>query len=133
MYGSSLINDTLRPRASSKHPIEDAARPLPKLETTPPVTKIYLFITPFLYLRTWFWPIAFCLLLVEAAALEVFLRLYRFGCRRIQNLLQTNEARAQQTRLFGRPLFKFLDRDIVRFRKLPQTENRKQNNESDNG
>src|SRR5258708_30223657 len=42
MYGSSLISVTRRPRASSRQPIEDAARPLPKLETTPPVTKIYL-------------------------------------------------------------------------------------------
>src|SRR6185369_167196 len=33
---------TCRPRASSKAPIEDAASPLPKLETTPPVTKMYL-------------------------------------------------------------------------------------------
>src|SRR6266852_4123157 len=32
---------TRSPRASSRAPIEDAARPLPKLETTPPVTKIY--------------------------------------------------------------------------------------------
>src|SRR5829696_7679002 len=42
MYGSSLMSATRRPRLSSKHPIEDAARPLPRLETTPPVTKIYL-------------------------------------------------------------------------------------------
>jgi hypothetical protein len=27
--------------------MEDAARPLPKLETTPPVTKMYLVIFPF--------------------------------------------------------------------------------------
>src|SRR5882762_7963522 len=42
IYGSSLISVTRSPRASSKQPIEDAARPLPKLETTPPVTKMYL-------------------------------------------------------------------------------------------
>src|SRR3954465_2121669 len=33
---------TLRPRLSSRHPIEAAARPFPKDETTPPVTKMYL-------------------------------------------------------------------------------------------
>src|SRR3954464_5394958 len=41
-YGSSLISVTCSPRASSRAPIEDAARPLPRLETTPPVTKMYL-------------------------------------------------------------------------------------------
>src|ERR1044072_10032395 len=42
MYGSSLISATFRPRLSSRHPIDDAARPLPRLETTQPATKIYL-------------------------------------------------------------------------------------------
>src|SRR5690242_10006569 len=42
MYGSSLMSATRRPRLSSKQPIEEAARPLPRLETTPPVTKMYL-------------------------------------------------------------------------------------------
>src|SRR5215472_3352414 len=32
---------TLRPRLSSRQPIEAAARPLPREDTTPPVTKIY--------------------------------------------------------------------------------------------
>src|SRR5580693_3956069 len=32
---------TLRPRLSSRQPIEAAASPLPKLDTTPPVTKTY--------------------------------------------------------------------------------------------
>src|ERR1700740_64186 len=41
-YGSSLISVTCKPRASSSAPLEDAARPLPRLETTPPVTKMYL-------------------------------------------------------------------------------------------
>src|SRR6185295_19691977 len=44
MYGSSFWRVTLRPRASSRHPMEDAANPLPRLETTPPVTKINLVI-----------------------------------------------------------------------------------------
>src|SRR3989442_11446106 len=47
MYGSSLMNVTRKPRASSREPIEDAARPFPKLETTPPVTKMYLGIERF--------------------------------------------------------------------------------------
>src|SRR6267143_4619470 len=50
MYGSSLISATFRPRASSRQPIEDAARPFPKLETTPPVTKIYFGIAYSLFL-----------------------------------------------------------------------------------
>src|SRR3954471_4864018 len=33
---------TLRPRLSSRQPIEAAASPLPNDETTPPVTKMYL-------------------------------------------------------------------------------------------
>src|SRR5215475_658924 len=36
------IRLTLSPRLSSRHPIEAAARPLPKEDTTPPVTKMYL-------------------------------------------------------------------------------------------
>src|ERR1700683_2911183 len=32
---------TRSPRLSSRQPIEAAARPLPKLDTTPPVTKTY--------------------------------------------------------------------------------------------
>src|SRR2546423_7862915 len=42
MYGSSLMHVTLRPRASRRQPMEEAASPLPRLETTPPVTKMYL-------------------------------------------------------------------------------------------
>ena len=44
MYGSSFIIWTLKPAASSKQPIELAARPFPRLETTPPVTNMYLVI-----------------------------------------------------------------------------------------
>src|SRR5580698_3872782 len=40
-YGSNFIRFTRRPRLSSRQPIEAAARPLPKLDTTPPVTKTY--------------------------------------------------------------------------------------------
>src|SRR5580704_8392154 len=35
------IRLTLMPRASSRQPIEAAARPLPSEDTTPPVTKMY--------------------------------------------------------------------------------------------
>src|SRR5205085_5421015 len=42
MYGSSFINVTVRPRASNSAPMDEAAKPLPRLDTTPPVTKIYL-------------------------------------------------------------------------------------------
>ena len=42
MYGSTLISDTVSPLASNKAPIEAAAIPLPRDETTPPVMKMYL-------------------------------------------------------------------------------------------
>src|SRR5438105_5624538 len=41
-YGSNFMMLTLRPRLSSRHPIDAAASPLPNDETTPPVTKMYL-------------------------------------------------------------------------------------------
>src|SRR5262245_36871596 len=41
-YGSNFCSETVRPRLSSRHPIDAAAMPLPREETTPPVTKIYL-------------------------------------------------------------------------------------------
>src|SRR6059036_1989429 len=41
-YGSNFWSVTLSPRLSSRQPIEAAARPLPRDETTPPVTKMYL-------------------------------------------------------------------------------------------
>src|SRR5580700_7414954 len=40
-YGSHFCRVTLRPRLSSKQPMEAAATPFPREETTPPVTKIY--------------------------------------------------------------------------------------------
>src|SRR5258705_3944832 len=45
MYGSILSIVTLRPRLSNRAPIDAAARPLPKDETTPPVTKMNLVFT----------------------------------------------------------------------------------------
>src|ERR1700687_6229498 len=40
-YGSHFCRVTVKPRLSRRHPIEEAATPLPSEETTPPVTKIY--------------------------------------------------------------------------------------------
>src|SRR5580704_6137855 len=40
-YGSHFWRVTRRPRLSSKQPMEAAATPFPREETTPPVTKIY--------------------------------------------------------------------------------------------
>src|SRR5689334_10362877 len=42
MYGSSLMQVTLNPLASSRQPMLEAASPFPRLDTTPPVTKMYL-------------------------------------------------------------------------------------------
>src|SRR5712671_4102019 len=41
-YGSNFCRLTRSPRLSSRQPIDDAAIPLPREETTPPVTKMYL-------------------------------------------------------------------------------------------
>src|SRR5215467_8611526 len=40
-YGSHFCRVTRKPRLSRRQPMEEAATPLPKEETTPPVTKIY--------------------------------------------------------------------------------------------
>src|SRR5581483_8774684 len=42
MYGSNFWTCTFRPRAFSRRPSEAAVIPLPRDETTPPVTKTYL-------------------------------------------------------------------------------------------
>src|SRR5438270_13953278 len=95
MYGSSLMQVTLRPRASRRQPIEDAASPLPRLETTPPVTKMYLGIVS-LFL-CWLQPffllarlVAFALLLfvVVEARLQILLHLDGFRRLRVDELLQ---------------------------------------------
>src|SRR5580658_10500762 len=41
-YGSNFWQVMVRPRLSSRHPMEAAAMPLPREETTPPVTKMNL-------------------------------------------------------------------------------------------
>ena len=40
-YGSHFCRVTLNPRLSRRQPMEEAATPLPREETTPPVTNIY--------------------------------------------------------------------------------------------
>jgi hypothetical protein len=47
MYGSSLSIVIFSPRASIRAPIDAAASPLPREETTPPVTKTNLGFTVF--------------------------------------------------------------------------------------
>lgn len=48
---------TRSPRLSSRQPIEAAARPLPKLDTTPPVTKTYFAdIAATSLFSCWDWP-----------------------------------------------------------------------------
>src|SRR4051812_4982490 len=42
MYGSNFWTWTFNPRAFSRRPSEAAVMPLPREETTPPVTKTYL-------------------------------------------------------------------------------------------
>jgi hypothetical protein len=42
IYGSTLINDMESPLDSKRAPMEAAAMPFPREETTPPVIKIYL-------------------------------------------------------------------------------------------
>src|SRR5579863_1672495 len=41
-YGSNFCRVTRSPRLSSKQPMEAAAMPLPRDDTTPPVTNMYL-------------------------------------------------------------------------------------------
>src|SRR3990170_7559307 len=47
MYGSSLSIVIRNPLASRRAPMEAAASPLPREETTPPVTKMYFGFTVF--------------------------------------------------------------------------------------
>src|SRR5580700_6425884 len=56
-YGSNFIMLTRSPRLSSRQPMEAAARPLPRLDTTPPVTKTYFAdIDATSELNCWVWP-----------------------------------------------------------------------------
>src|ERR1041385_7692090 len=122
MYGSSLISATRRPRLSSKQPMDDAARPLPRLETTPPVTKIYLgigfsiylFITIITCLRR----IAGFLFFVVTSLLQIFQHLDRLFLRRIECFLYANQTGAEQAWSFLCASFKLFDCYVVRFTQL---------------
>src|SRR5215213_6018278 len=125
MYASSLMSATCRPRLSSKHPMDDAARPFPMLETTPPVTKIYLgigfsivclFITAVTSLRR----ISGSLFAVVTSLFEVFLRLDRFLHGGIECFLYSNQTSAKQTWSFLRAPLKFFCGYIVRLAQLRQ-------------
>src|SRR5918998_4240769 len=86
---------TLKPRASSRQPMLDAASPFPRLDTTPPVTKIYLGIpSPSVVgLRT-FTPgaglvaVALLLLVVVVARLQVLLHLDGLDRVRVDELVE---------------------------------------------
>src|SRR5829696_4274957 len=100
MYGSSLTQVTLRPRASSRQPMEEAARPFPRLETTPPVTKMYLGIpSPFVSRPRAFAPragrvaLALLLLVVVVARPQVLLHLDGPGGVRVDELVERAQAR----------------------------------------
>src|SRR5215471_20803644 len=45
-YGSNFCSETFSPRLSMRQPIEAAASPLPREDTTPPVTKMYFAAMP---------------------------------------------------------------------------------------
>src|SRR5215210_4340166 len=72
---------TLKPLASSRQPMLDAAKPFPKLDTTPPVTKMYLGIPSPFVCRPRTFPgaglvaLALLFLVVVVARLQVLLHL----------------------------------------------------------
>src|SRR5215212_1808636 len=105
MYGSSLTQVTLRPLASSRQPMLDAASPFPRLDTTPPVTKMYLGIpSPFVSRPQTFLPggglVALALLFLVVVVARPQVLLHRLGLRRagVQDFLNAQHARAQQPR-----------------------------------
>src|SRR5689334_23551115 len=120
MYGSSLMSATRRPRLSSKHPIDDAARPFPRLETTPPVTKMYLgicfsigyfIIAVIASLRR----ISGFLFSIVTPGFEIFLNFDRFLHCGIECFLYSYQTSAEQTRSFLCTPLKFFGRYVVRF------------------
>src|SRR5689334_19589677 len=120
MYGSSLISATRKPRLSSKHPIDDAARPLPRLETTPPVTKMYLGIRFSIgyVVITGFGRISGFVFAVVATLLQIFQHLDCFFLRGIECFLYSDQTRAEQARSFLRAPLKLFSCDAVRFAQL---------------
>src|SRR5829696_8768462 len=85
--------------------MDDAARPFPRLETTPPVTKIYLGIrfsidSLFIIVTARLRRISGSLFSVVPPLFEVFLHLYCFFHRGIQRFLYSNQTSAKQARSF---------------------------------
>src|SRR5215207_3137404 len=101
MYGSSLMQVTLSPLASSRQPMLEAASPFPRLDTTPPVTKMYLGIpSPFVSRPQTFLlrgaglvALALLFLVVVVARLEVLLHLDCLGGLRVDELVERAQPR----------------------------------------
>src|SRR5919199_1588385 len=141
MYGSSLMQVTERPRASSRQPIEEAARPLPRLETTPPVTKMYLGIFSPFFRRLHPFPlvarlVAFALLLlvVVVARLQILLRLDGFRGLRVDELFQRVQARERArahcpARIAHALLVLLIAQRLPRLSEIRQAEQRPDNEE----
>src|SRR6185503_1135051 len=127
MYGSSLMSATRRPRLSSKHPIDDAARPFPRLETTPPVTKIYLGIGfsigyPIIVGIAGLRRISGFVFSFVMPRFKIFLDRSSPLRRGIECFLNTDQTSAEQARSFLCASFKFLSREVVRLAKSRQAE-----------
>src|SRR5215208_1714188 len=100
MYGSSLMQVTLSPLASSRQPMLEAANPFPRLDTTPPVTKMYLGIpSPFVSRPQTFIngsglvALALLFLVVVVARPQVPLHLDGFGRLRVDELVERAQTR----------------------------------------
>src|SRR6476619_2283139 len=120
------MSATCSPRLSSKHPIDDAARPLPRLETTPPVTKIYLgirFSMDYLLIAviTRHRRIAGFLFSVETSLSQIFLHLNRFLHRWIECFLYSNQTGTEQAWSFLCASLEFFRRNVVRLTETRQT------------
>src|SRR5215210_1332926 len=125
MYGSSLIQVTLSPLASSRHPMDEAASPFPRLDTTPPVTKIYLGIpSPFIS-RPQTFPLgaglvalALLFLVVVVTRPQVLLHLDGFDRVRVDELVERghpdNRGAPRYPPRLGDPLLVLLRRQRLR-------------------
>src|ERR1700758_456207 len=90
---------TRRPRLSSRQPIDAAARPLPRLDTTPPVTKTYFAdIAATSLFSCWDWPYLVGTIKYDrkSVAIEPL-----NGYRRAQSGLGSFEARAVKSESLG--------------------------------
>src|SRR5215204_5915556 len=99
MYGSSLTQVTLKPLASNRQPMDEAASPFPKLDTTPPVTKMYLGIVPLFVswpltlLRAGLVALALFFLVVVVARLQIALHLDSLGGTGVDELFEPADTR----------------------------------------